>query len=97
MKKLQLYQQTDVVNPGEHKTVLREEDQMILYKKDGLVRFSRDGKPLYGGCSKNDKCLVGRDAGAFLISLLHHFGIGADFVAERDDLVIYKLRQLVVS
>jgi hypothetical protein len=97
MKKLQLYQQTDVVNPGKHKTILRAGDQMIFYKKDGLVRFSRDGNPLYGGCSKDDKCLLGKDANLFLISLLHHLGIGADFVAEKDGLITYKLRQLAMS
>ena len=97
MRGLQLYQQTDVVNPGEHKTILREGDLMIFYKKDGLVRFSRDDRTLYGGCSKDDKCLVGRNAHIFLFSLLQHFSIGADFVAEKDELVIYKLRQLAVS
>ncbi len=91
MAKLNFYQLTDRQS-DESKTVLREGDKMIFYRESGLVRFSRDGRPLYG-CMGDDKCIIGNNK-SFMISVLHHFGIGVDLVAEKNDLIIYKLRQL---
>jgi len=93
MSKLQLYQQTDVPNPETNRTtVLREGDEIIIYK-DGLVRFSREGKRLYGCLGGDDKCFVGNGSTTAIISLLSHFGILLDLVREDKFVSVYRLWQ----
>lgn len=92
MAKLQMYQQTGGMPEKRRKTVLREGDLMHVYKKDGLVRFSRADQTLYG-CGNDDKCFVGKNGALPILNILHHLGIMVEFVGERDGVDCYRLRQ----